>query len=134
MDRIFRDLPGSLQAGRSAGVQPHPGGQGAAVWRESVPPGRWGSPGDGGPREGGKLEILIERVLLPHEASDGSGQEVVAHIRVSKKPLPGGLLHLAGGLRGGGFDAPSLGRWPDDNKASCSACACKARRVKRLTG
>ena len=40
------------------------------------------------------------------EASDGaSAHEVVGHLRVSKKPLPGGRLHLAGGLRGGGFDA-----------------------------
>lgn len=63
---------------------------------------------------GGQLEMLIERVLLPHEATDGSGHEVVAHLRVSKKPLPGGVLHLAGGLGGGGFDAVYLGRWPDE--------------------
>src|SRR3990167_2264774 len=51
--------------------------------------------------------------LLQREASDGAGREGVAHIRVSKKPQPGGLLHLAGGLKGGGFDAIFLGRWPD---------------------
>ncbi|PKO66293.1 MAG: tRNA preQ1(34) S-adenosylmethionine ribosyltransferase-isomerase QueA [Betaproteobacteria bacterium HGW-Betaproteobacteria-16] len=62
---------------------------------------------------GGKLELLIERVLLPHEALDGSAQEVVGHLRVSKKPQPGGRLHMAGGLKGGGFDAEFLGRWPD---------------------
>lgn len=63
---------------------------------------------------GGKLELLIERVLLPHEASDGSPHEVVGHLRVSKKPLPGGRIHLAGGLSGGGFDATFIGRWPDE--------------------
>ena len=63
---------------------------------------------------GGKLEMLIERVLLPHEASDGSEHEVVAHVRVSKKPLPGAVLHMAGGLDGSGFDATYVGRWPDE--------------------
>lgn len=56
---------------------------------------------------GGKLEILIERVL-------GNG-EVAAHMKVSKKPQPGARLHLAGGLHGGGFDAELLGRYPDEN-------------------
>ena len=49
---------------------------------------------------GGKLELLIERVL--------PGHEVVAHMKVSKKPLPGAKLHLAGGC-----EAVLLGRWPD---------------------
>jgi S-adenosylmethionine:tRNA ribosyltransferase-isomerase len=63
---------------------------------------------------GGKLELLIERVLLPQESSDGmSEHEVVGHIKVSKKPQPGGLLHMAGGRHSGGFDAVFLGRWPD---------------------
>ncbi len=55
---------------------------------------------------GGKLELLIERVLP-------GGHEVVAHMKVSKKPLPGARLHLCGGLQHGGFDATLLGRWPD---------------------
>ncbi|RMX02590.1 tRNA preQ1(34) S-adenosylmethionine ribosyltransferase-isomerase QueA [Corticibacter populi] len=54
---------------------------------------------------GGKLEILIERVL-----QDGC---VAAHMKVSKKPAAGAVLHLAGGLAAGGFDAELLGRWPD---------------------
>ncbi|WP_367066484.1 tRNA preQ1(34) S-adenosylmethionine ribosyltransferase-isomerase QueA [Oryzisolibacter sp. LB2S] len=54
---------------------------------------------------GGRLELLIERVLTPGE--------VVAHMKVSKKPLPGATVHLAGGLAAGGFDARLLGRWPD---------------------
>ncbi|WP_027016144.1 tRNA preQ1(34) S-adenosylmethionine ribosyltransferase-isomerase QueA [Comamonas composti] len=56
---------------------------------------------------GGKLELLVERVL--------AGNEVVAHMRVSKKPLPGSRLHLCGGKNRGGFDALLLGRWPDEN-------------------
>ncbi|GAA6142943.1 tRNA preQ1(34) S-adenosylmethionine ribosyltransferase-isomerase QueA [Hydrogenophaga sp. 5NK40-0174] len=64
---------------------------------------------------GGKLELLIERVLLPQESTDGASRhEVVGHLRVSKKPLPGGLMHFAGGRHGGGFDATFLGRWPDE--------------------
>jgi S-adenosylmethionine:tRNA ribosyltransferase-isomerase len=56
---------------------------------------------------GGKLELLIERVLPNHE--------VVAHMKVSKKPLVGGRMFMAGGARNGGFDAVLLGRWPDAN-------------------
>jgi len=98
VDRIFRDLPSLLQPGD------------LLVFNDTqVVKARL----FGEKASGGKFEILIERVLLPHEALDGSGHEVVAHIRVSKKPQPGGLLHLAGGLEGGGFDATFLGRWPD---------------------
>ena len=49
---------------------------------------------------GGKLELLIERVL-----ADGT---VAAHMKVSKKPRAGTLLRMAGG-----FSAELLGRWPD---------------------
>lgn len=99
VDRIFRDLPDLLQPGD------------LLVFNDTqVIKARL----HGEKASGGKLEMLIERVLLPHEASDGSGQQVVAHLRVSKKPLPGGLLHIAGGLQGGGFDAVYLGRWPNE--------------------
>ena len=99
VDRVFRELPGLLRSGD------------LLVFNDTqVVKARL----FGEKASGGKFEILIERVLLPHEALDGSGQEVVAHIRVSKKPQPGGLLHLAGGLKGGGFDAVFLGRWPDE--------------------
>ena len=54
---------------------------------------------------GGKLELLIERVLSPH--SD-AGHEVAAHMKVSKKPLPGAVLQMDGG-----FTATLLGRWPN---------------------
>ena len=54
---------------------------------------------------GGRLELLIERVLsLPRDA----GREVAAHMRVSKKPLPGAVLQMDGG-----FTATLLGRWPN---------------------
>ncbi len=99
-DRIFRDLPGLLQSGD------------LLVFNDTqVVKARL----FGEKHSGGQLELLIERVLLPQEASDGvSGHEVVGHLRVSKKPQPGGRLHFAGGLDGGGFDATFLGRWPDE--------------------
>jgi S-adenosylmethionine:tRNA ribosyltransferase-isomerase len=53
---------------------------------------------------GGKLELLVERVL--------QGAEVVAHMKVSKKPPIGTVLQMAGG-----FTATLLGRWPEDNGA-----------------
>ena len=56
---------------------------------------------------GGKLELLIERVLPAHA---GAGHEVAAHMKVSKKPLPGAVLQMDGG-----FTATLLGRWPNDD-------------------
>lgn len=97
-NRIFRDLPDLLSAGD------------LLVFNDTqVVKARL----FGEKASGGKLELLIERVLLPHEALDGSAQEVVGHLRVSKKPQPGARLHMAGGLQRGGFDAVFLGRWPD---------------------
>ena len=97
-DRIFRDLPGLLQSGdllvfndtqvikaRLFGNKPAP-----ARGTKAPPP------------QGGKLELLVERVL--------SGHEVVAHMKVSKKPPLGTVLQMAGG-----FTAELLGRWPDAN-------------------
>ncbi|CAM3422541.1 tRNA preQ1(34) S-adenosylmethionine ribosyltransferase-isomerase QueA [Polaromonas hydrogenivorans] len=54
---------------------------------------------------GGRLELLIERVLSPHA---DAGHEVAAHMKVSKKPLPGAVLRMDGG-----FTATLLGRWPE---------------------
>lgn len=54
---------------------------------------------------GGRLELLIERVLSPDAAS---GHEVAAHMKVSKKPLPGAVMQMDGG-----FTATLLGRWPN---------------------
>lgn len=99
VDRVFRELPGLLREGD------------LLVFNDTqVVKARL----FGQKSSGGQLEMLIERVLLPHEALDGSGHEVVAHLRVSKKPQVGGRLHMAGGLAGGGFDAVFLGRWPDE--------------------
>ena len=53
---------------------------------------------------GGKLELLVERVL--------PGREVVAHMKVSKKPPVGATLRMAGG-----FTATLLGRWPEPDGA-----------------
>ena len=59
---------------------------------------------------GGKLELLIERVL--------GGNQVAAHMRVSKKPEVGTTVALTGAP--GTHDnlrATVLGRWPDGNGA-----------------
>ena len=54
---------------------------------------------------GGRLELLIERVLSPDA---NSGHEVAAHMKVSKKPLPGAVMQMDGG-----FTATLLSRWPN---------------------
>jgi S-adenosylmethionine:tRNA ribosyltransferase-isomerase len=54
---------------------------------------------------GGRLELLIERVLSPDA---NSGHEVAAHMKVSKKPLPGAVMQMDGG-----YTATLLGRWPN---------------------
>ena len=88
-DRIFRDLPGLLNPGDLLVFND------TKVIKARI---------FGEKASGGKLELLIERVL--------PGHEVVAHMKVSKKPLPGSKLYMAGGSRGG-FEAVMLGRWPD---------------------
>jgi S-adenosylmethionine:tRNA ribosyltransferase-isomerase len=57
---------------------------------------------------GGKVELLVERVL--------SGNQVAAHMRVSKKPEIGTTLTLecAHG-HNDGLRATLLGRWPDES-------------------
>ena len=89
-DRIFRELPSLLRAGDLL-VFNDTRVVKARVFGEKA--------------SGGKLELLIERVL--------TGNEVVAHMKVSKKPLPGATVHMAGGKAQGGFDATLLARWPD---------------------
>ena len=84
-DRIFRELPGLLRAGDLL-VFNDTRVVKARIFGEKA--------------SGGKLELLIERVL-----PDGS---VAAHMKVSKKPPPGTVLRMAGG-----FTAELLGRWPD---------------------
>ncbi len=91
-DRIFRDLPSLLNPGDLLVFNDTKVVK-ARIFGEKA--------------SGGKLELLIERVL--------QGHQVVAHMKVSKKPLVGGKMYLAGGARNGGFDAVLLGRWPDEN-------------------
>lgn len=92
-DRIFRDLPSLLRAGD------------LLVFNDTrVVKARL----FGEKPTGGKLELLVERVL--------QGQEVVAHMKVSKKPPVGTTLQMAGG-DGPGFRATLLGRWPDEDGA-----------------
>lgn len=98
-DRVFHELPHLLQAGDVLVFNDTRVLQ-ARLFGEKA--------------SGGKVELLIERVLpqAPSGPSQGQG-EVIAHMKVSKKPPPGATLHMAGGRRAGGFDATLLGRWPD---------------------
>jgi len=91
VDRIFRDLPGLL----------HPGD--LMVFNDTkVIKARF----FGEKPSGGKVELLVERVL--------GGNQVAAHMRVSKKPEAGTTLSLHSAP--GSSDrlrATLLGRWPD---------------------
>jgi S-adenosylmethionine:tRNA ribosyltransferase-isomerase len=85
VDRIFRDLPSLLRRGD------------LLVFNDTrVMKARL----FGEKSTGGKLELLVERVL--------PGHEVAAHIKVSKKPPVGSVMTLVGGAT-----ATLLGRWPD---------------------
>lgn len=94
-DRIFRDLPGLLRAGD------------LMVFNDTrVMKARL----FGEKPTGGKVELLVERVL--------GGNQVAAHMRVSKKPEVGTSIKLAGAP--GSTDhlsATLLGRWPDEDGA-----------------
>jgi S-adenosylmethionine:tRNA ribosyltransferase-isomerase len=93
VDRSFRDLPSLLRAGDLLVFNDtkvlH-----ARLFGEKA--------------SGGKLELLVERVL--------GGNQVAAHLRVSKKPEVGATvkLHCAPGQEDG-MSATLLGRWPDAN-------------------
>ncbi len=87
VDRIFRDLPALLNPGDLLVLND------TKVLKARL---------YGEKPSGGKVELLIERVL--------GGNQVAAHMRVSKKPEVGTTLRLAGG---GGLSATLLGRWPD---------------------
>jgi S-adenosylmethionine:tRNA ribosyltransferase-isomerase len=91
--RIFRELPDLLQAGD------------LLVFNDTqVVKARL----FGEKATGGKLELLIERVV--------QGNEVVAHMKVSKKPRLGDWVHLYGNGRDI-IKAQLIGRWPDDDGA-----------------
>ena len=86
VDRIFRDLPPLLNPGDLLVFNDTQVVKARLFGEKST---------------GGKLELLIERVV--------QGKEVVAHMKVSKKPPLGGVLHMVGG-----FTATMIGRWPHD--------------------
>ena len=88
-NRVFRDLPALLQPGD------------LLVFNDTqVIKARL----FGAKPSGGAVELLVERVL--------DGNEVLAHMRVSKKPVPGTVLDMEGG-----FQAEVRGRWPDADGA-----------------
>ena len=91
VDLVFKDLPGLLRAGD------------LLVFNDTkVIKARL----FGEKATGGKVELLVERVL--------GGNQVAAHMRVSKKPEVGATLKLvcAPGYADG-LSATMLGRWPD---------------------
>ncbi len=91
IDRSFKDLPGLLQAGDLM-VFNDTKVINARLFGEKA--------------TGGKVELLIERVL--------GGNQVAAHMRVSKKPEVGSTIKLvcAAGQEDG-LCATLLGRWPN---------------------
>jgi S-adenosylmethionine:tRNA ribosyltransferase-isomerase len=90
-DRIFRDLPALLKAGDLM-VFNDTKVINARIFGEKA--------------TGGKLELLIERVL--------TGNQVAAHMRVSKKPEIGATVALVGAPgTSENLRATLLGRWPD---------------------
>ncbi len=95
-DRIFKELPELLQAGD------------LLVFNDTqVVKARL----FGEKPSGGKLELLVERVL-PNIAGEAPNQ-VVAHMKVSKKPPVGSVMRM--GPKSNEFTAEYLGRWPDEN-------------------
>ena len=91
VDRIFRDLPGLLRTGDLLLFNDTKVLQARLFGEKST---------------GGKVELLVERVL--------GGNQVAAHMRVSKKPEVGATLKMqcAPGHEDG-LSATLLGRWPD---------------------
>jgi S-adenosylmethionine:tRNA ribosyltransferase-isomerase len=91
VDRIFRELPTLLKAGDLL-VFNDTKVLNARLFGEKA--------------TGGKVELLVERVL--------SGNQVAAHMRVSKKPEVGATIKLicAAG-HDDGLRATMLGRWPN---------------------
>ena len=95
-DRIFKELPELLQAGD------------LLVFNDTqVVKARL----FGEKPSGGKLELLVERVLP--DAAGKAPHQVVAHMKVSKKPPVGAVMRM--GPDGRAFSATYLGRWPDEN-------------------
>ena len=103
VDRVFRELPGLLDA-RDLLVFNDTRVVKARLFGEKP--------------SGGKLELLIERVLTytshTSHSADGPAHQVVAHMKVSKKPPIGTVLRMTPDAEGRpAFTATLLGRWPD---------------------
>ena len=99
VDRIFKDLPGLLKPGD------------LLVFNDTqVVPARL----FGEKASGGQLELLVERVLPFVEGQPP--HQVVAHLKVSKKPAVGSVLSMFKRDGAGvAFQATLLGRWPSDD-------------------
>ena len=112
VDRVFADLPQLLNAGD------------LLVFNDTqVVKARLYGEKD----SGGKVEMLIERVLAddvpagddaaPGQAPHAPNSHVVVHLKVNKKPATGAKLRMAGNnghAPNDGFEATLLGRWPND--------------------
>jgi S-adenosylmethionine:tRNA ribosyltransferase-isomerase len=96
IDRIFKSLPDLMQAGDLLVFNDTQVVKARLFGEKST---------------GGKVELLIERVLPDHR--------VVAHMKVSKKPPIGAKLHMGIDAKhdAAGFEAILKGRWPDDKGA-----------------
>jgi S-adenosylmethionine:tRNA ribosyltransferase-isomerase len=94
IDRIFKSLPQLMQAGDLLVFNDTQVVKARIFGEKST---------------GGKVELLIERVL--------PGHRVVAHMKVSKKPPIGAKLHMGIDAKQGqaGFEATLISRWPDEN-------------------
>jgi len=99
-DRVFRDLPQQMQAGDLLVFND------TQVIKARI---------FGEKSSGGKVELLIERVL--------PGHRVVAHMKVSKKPPIGATLYMGRDANAAlkqsetGFEATLIDRWPDEKGA-----------------
>ncbi len=99
-DRGFKDLPQQMQAGDLLVFND------TQVIKARI---------FGEKSSGGKVELLIERVL--------PGHRVVAHMKVSKKPPIGATLYMGRDANAvlkqseAGFEATLIGRWPDEKGA-----------------
>ena len=98
VDRIFKELPTLLLPGD------------LLVFNDTqVVPARL----FGEKASGGQLELLVERVLPFVEGEPP--HQVVAHLKVSKKPAVGSVLCMVNRDGAGvAFQATLLGRWPSD--------------------
>jgi S-adenosylmethionine:tRNA ribosyltransferase-isomerase len=97
VDRIFKELPSLLLPGD------------LLVFNDTqVVPARL----FGEKASGGQLELLVERVLPLAEGEPPN--QVVAHMKVSKKPAVGSVLRMFSREgSSGAFEATLLSRWPD---------------------